>query len=193
MKHISTGDLLRKAIEEKSSIGIQVKATIEKGELVSDYVVAEIVKDDIINSDCDEGFILDGYPRTIEQAIVLNETLSSQSLILNGVIHLDISDKLLMQRITGRLTHPPSGRLYNIYYNPPISQGIDDVTGDILVQRIDDTEEKLLIRLQDYHMKTEPILQYYSDYLHTIDANNSVDQVYNQIKSIIQDIQTKCS
>jgi adenylate kinase len=131
------------------------------------------------------GFILDGFPRTVAQAKILDDLLTKQQVAIDAVVNLTIDDDLLVKRITGRLIHPASGRSYNMYFNPPKKAGVDDVTGEPLVKRGDDTEEKLTVRLQEFHDKTKPVLEYYGSKVKDIDANDEMDSVTSKIRTAI--------
>jgi adenylate kinase len=135
--------------------------------------------------ECSRGFILDGFPRTVEQAKILDRLLSEQKVSIDKVINLSIDDNLLIKRVTGRLIHPSSGRAYNIYFNPPKVEGKDDVTGEPLVKRGDDTEDKLKTRLNEFHSKTKPVLAYYGDKVANIDADADMDHITERIRSAL--------
>lgn len=155
--HISTGDILRRAVSAGSTLGSLVKKTMEKGELVSDQLMIELVKERIQAKDCKNGFLLDGFPRTIPQA----ESLDMNKIYLDYVIEIKVPDTELIQRLSGRRLHPTSGRLYHILYQPPKVAGKDDITGERLIQRPDDQEETVRHRLKVYHEQTKPLIQYY--------------------------------
>jgi adenylate kinase len=161
--HLSTGDMLRAAVKNGTEMGKKAKSIMDAGKLVGDDVVAGIIAEAIDAPDCQKGFILDGFPRTVPQAQMLDEMLAKKGSSIDKVINLEIADELLIKRITGRLVHAASGRSYNIYFNPPKVEGIDDVTGEPLMHRGDDTEDKLGARLDEFHTKTEPVLKYYGD------------------------------
>ena len=146
--HLSTGDMLRDAVKNKTPIGIQAKAVMDAGKLVSDNIVAGIVAEAIKGEECTRGFILDGFPRTVNQAKILDELLKKDNVTITKVINLAIDDELLVKRITGRLIHRASGRSYNIYFNPPKVEGKDDITGEPLYKRDDDNADALRTRLQ---------------------------------------------
>ena len=161
LKHLSTGDMLRDAVKKGTPLGVEAQSVMNAGQLVSDQLVVGIVAEAIKQPDCKNGFVLDGFPRTLEQAKLLDEVLAADSAKIDGVLNLNVADDLLVKRITGRLIHMASGRSYNIYFNPPKVEGLDDVTGEPLTKREDDTEDKLLTRLGEFHSKTEPILDHY--------------------------------
>lgn len=154
--------------------------------MVGDDVVAGIVAEAIKGPDCAKGFILDGFPRTINQAKILDGLLAKEKVSVDKVINLAIDDELLIKRVTGRLIHPGSGRAYNIFFNPPKVAGKDDITGEPLVKRGDDTEEKLRIRLQEFHSKTKPVLDYYSAKVVNIHADAPMDEISNAIRKSLE-------
>lgn len=155
---ISTGDMLRSAITEGTPLGKQVKQIMDEGHLVSDDIMIQLVKNRIQQSDCHNGFLLDGFPRTIPQA----EALQQNHIYLDYVIEIDVPDDDIIKRLSGRRIHPGSGRVYHITYNPPRENNKDDVTGEPLVQRPDDHEDTIRKRLAVYHQQTEPLVKYYS-------------------------------
>lgn len=156
---ISTGDMLRMAIRGQTSLGLRVKHIMEKGELVSDDIIIELVKERIEQDDCKNGYLLDGVPRTIAQAEMLYHT----GIIIDYVIEIFVPDKEIIERISGRYVHQLSGRVYHLKYHPPKVLGIDDITQDPLVQRDDDKEVTVSKRLGIYHEKTEPLVDYYKE------------------------------
>eukprot|EP01035_Chromulina_nebulosa_P036439 gene36439-49083_t len=139
--HLSTGDMLRDAVKAGSPMGLKAKSIMDAGKLVGDDVVVGIIADAIKAPECSKGFILDGFPRTVPQAQMLDNLLAEKGVSIDKVVNLSIDDELLIKRVTGRLIHLPSGRTYNIYFNPPKVEGVDDVTGEPLTKRGDDTEE----------------------------------------------------
>lgn len=179
--HLSTGDMLRAAVKAKSPMGLKAKSVMDAGKLVSDDIVAGIVAEAIRGPECSHGFILDGFPRTVAQAKILDDLLDQMHVRINKVVNLKIDDDLLVKRVTGRRIHEPSGRTYNVYFEPPEVEGKDDVTGEPLMKRSDDTEEKLRVRLQEFHNKTAPVLKYYGNKVYTIDADDHVDHVTKKI------------
>ena len=142
-------------------MGRKAKSIMDAGQLVGDDVVTGIIADALKSPECKKGFILDGFPRTVPQARMLDEMLSKEGVTIDRVINLNIDDDKLIKRVTGRLIHTPSSRTYNIYFNPPKVAGKDDVTGEELTHRSDDTAEKLKTRLSEFHNKTAPVLAYY--------------------------------
>lgn len=182
MCHLSTGDMLREAVKAGTAMGKQAKAVMDAGKLVGDEIVAGIVAEAIESPDCAKGFILDGFPRTVNQAKILDELLTQKKQNIDRVINLVIDDELLIKRVTGRLIHPSSGRTYNIFFNPPKVEGKDDVTGEPLIKRSDDTAEKLRTRLEEFHNKTSPVLQYYAAKVANINADDDMDKITEQIR-----------
>ena len=159
---LSTGDLLRDNVAKKTPAGTKAKEAMDKGQLVSDEIVNEILVNAINSPQCSRGIIFDGYPRNTEQAINLDKLLESQGKHLDKVIELKVDEEKLLDRIEGRRVHPASGRTYHLKYNPPKVEGKDDVTGDPLIQRDDDKEETVRKRLQVYNDQTRPLVDYYS-------------------------------
>lgn len=156
---ISTGDTLRAAVNAGAELGKLVKKTMDEGRLVSDEIMIELVKDRIQQRDCKNGFLLDGYPRTIPQA----ESLRENHIDLDFIIEINVPDAELIKRLSGRRTHPASGRVYHLEYNPPKEDNKDDLTGEPLVQRIDDQEDTICKRLAVYHEQTEPLVNFYKN------------------------------
>ena len=154
---ISTGDMLRGAIKANTKLGLEAKQFMDSGALVPDQLIIELVKERIQDSDCMQGFLLDGFPRTIPQA----EAMKEAAITIDMVIEIDVPDNVILDRLSGRRTHLASGRIYHIHNNPPKIQGKDDVTGEDLVQRDDDKEETILKRLSVYHSQTKPLVDYY--------------------------------
>lgn len=182
MCHLSTGDMLREAVQAGTEMGVKAKAIMDAGKLVGDDVVAGIVAEAINGPACAKGFILDGFPRTVNQAKILDSLLKKQNVGIDKVINLHIDDELLIKRVTGRLIHPASGRAYNIFFNPPKVAGKDDITGEPLIHRGDDTEEKLRTRLQEFHNKTTPVLEYYNSKVANIKADDKMDNITENIR-----------
>ena len=154
---ISTGDMLRAATKAGTPLGMEAKKYMDRGELVPDGIVTELVKQRIKKPDCANGFIIDGFPRTLPQA----EALRDAGIDLDFVVEIEVSDEEILQRMSGRRVHPASGRIYHVTYNPPRVPGKDDVTGEDLVQRPDDKAETVKRRVAIYHAQTKPLLDYY--------------------------------
>ena len=157
--HISTGNMLREAVEAGTALGLEAKSLMDSGILVSDEVIVGLVEERIGSSDCTQGFLFDGFPRTIPQA----QALIDRHIAIDAVVEIDVPDKVIIERMSGRRMHPSSGRNYHIIYNPPKVEGKDDITGEDLMHRKDDTAEALKTRMDEYHSKTAPILEYYKD------------------------------
>jgi adenylate kinase len=155
---ISTGDMLRAASKAGTALGKQAKEYMDRGALVPDPLVIELVKERARRGDAASGFIFDGFPRTIAQA----EALRAAGVNLDAVVELDVEDEEILRRMSGRRVHPGSGRTYHIHFNPPKVDGKDDVTGEPLVQRPDDLEETVRKRIEAYHSQTKPLVEYYS-------------------------------
>ncbi len=155
---ISTGDMLRAAIKAGTELGKQAKSVIDAGQLVSDEIILGLVKERIAQEDCEKGFLLDGFPRTIPQA----DGLKENGVSIDYVLEFDVADEVIVERMSGRRAHLPSGRTYHVTFNPPQVEGQDDVTGEPLVIREDDKPETVLARLSIYHEQTAPLIAYYS-------------------------------
>ena len=156
---ISTGDMLRAAVKAGTPLGLAAKAVMEKGQLVSDDIIIGLVKERLQAADCANGFLFDGFPRTIPQA----QALADAGVPLDFVLEINVPDSEIVERMSGRRVDPVSGRTYHIKYNPPKIEGKDDVTGGPLIQRDDDREEVVLKRLEVYHNQTEALVGFYSD------------------------------
>ncbi len=164
---ISTGDMLRAAVKAGTPLGLQAKKIMDEGGLVSDEIILGLVKDRIKEPDCANGFLFDGFPRTIPQADAMKEA----SVGIDYVVEIAVDDEEIVKRMSGRRAHLASGRTYHILYNPPKVEGKDDVTGEDLVQRDDDKDETVRKRLKVYHDQTEPLIEYYSNWAAGGDAN----------------------
>ena len=187
---LSTGDMLRAAISKGTEIGMQAKSIIDKGELVSDEIVIGIVRDRIFSTECECGYMLDGFPRTLAQAEKLDQILSDRNQKIDVVFRLCVPDDMAIRRIAGRRFHITSGRSYNIEFNPPKIEGRDDITGEKLVQREDDKEEIVQSRLNTYHELTEPLVRYYQKQgiLKAIDGTGSPENIYAEIKQTLNEV-----
>lgn len=182
--HLATGDMLRAQVTAKTALGLEAKKIMDKGGLVSDEIMVNMIKSELeSNKECKNGFILDGFPRTIPQAEKLDLMLTSRKTPLENALELQIDDELLVARITGRLVHPGSGRSYHKLFNPPKREMTDDISGEPLVQRSDDNEEALKRRLVTYHKQTEPIVEYYkkAGIWAGIDASQKPPKVWSDI------------
>jgi len=181
--HLSTGDILRNVVASGSDLGKKLKATMDSGGLVDDPTMIEVVKTGINNPKCTRGFILDGFPRTVAQAEKLDQMLGESKTKLDGVINFKVEDKLLVDRIVGRRVHPASGRSYHVKFAPPKVEGKDDITGEPLVHRSDDTAEALNKRLGKFHAETQPVINYYGTkgILSNINGDAPLAKVWEQV------------
>ena len=184
---ISTGDMLRAAIKAGTPLGVAAKQVMDRGDLVSDDIIIGLVKERILHADCVRGFLFDGFPRTIPQA----EAMKAARVPIEHVVEVSVSDAIIVERMSGRRVHLPSGRSYHLKFNPPKHDMKDDVTGEALVQREDDLEETVRKRLMVYHRQTEPLVGYYSQWAatgdkaapkyHRIDGVGNVEEVRDRI------------
>mgnify|MGYP003332952129 CR=1 FL=1 len=163
---ISTGDMLRAAVKAGTPLGVAAKKVMDSGGLVSDDIIIGLVKERITQADCTQGFLFDGFPRTIPQA----EAMKQAGVKLDYVLEIDVPFEAIIERMSGRRAHVASGRTYHIKFNPPKVEGKDDVTGDPLIQRDDDKEETVRKRLDVYHQQTRPLVDYYGQWAATGDA-----------------------
>ena len=185
---ISTGDMLRAAIKAGSELGLAAKKVMDAGKLVSDDIIIGLVKERIAQPDCENGFLLDGFPRTIPQA----EAMEDGGIGVDHVIEFDVADDIIVDRMSGRRVHPGSGRVYHVVYNPPKVEDIDDVTGDALVIREDDKEDTVRHRLKVYHDQTKPLVDFYQGaaqdnkcVYHKLDGTQSVEAVSAKLASLL--------
>ena len=188
--HISTGDMLREAIANETATGKIAKEIMDAGNLVPDDVIVSMVKERIKKEDCRNGFLFDGFPRTIPQA----DALENQEIFVNIVLELTLKDELIINRMSGRRVHQPSGRSYHLEFNPPEKDGVDDLTGEPLIQRDDDKPETVKNRLEVYWEQTNPLIVYYrSKSVQTdlkyieIDGSKSMEKVSSQIQAALED------
>lgn len=164
---ISTGDMLRAAVKAGTPMGLEAKKVMDAGGLVTDEIILGLVKDRIAEDDCKNGFLFDGFPRTLPQA----DALKAQGVEIDGVVEIDVDDAEIIKRMSGRRVHVASGRTYHIIFNPPKVEGKDDETGEDLIQRDDDQEETVKKRLDVYHEQTEPLIAYYTEWSKSGEAN----------------------
>ena len=169
---ISTGDMLRAAVKAQSELGKKVEKVMASGGLVTDEIIIALVKARIEEEDCKDGFLFDGFPRTIPQASALVEG----NILIDVVLEIDVQDDEIVKRLSGRRVHLDSGRVYHIVYNPPKNEGFDDVSGEELIQREDDQEETVRNRLKVYHQQTKPLVEYYTQ-LASLDSNIRVIKI----------------
>lgn len=187
---VSTGDILRTAIQAESPLGKTVKDIVESGRLVPDEIVIQLVQERVKLSDCENGFLLDGFPRTVAQAEALCKITP-----IDEVIDIDVPDEEIVARLSGRRIHPTSGRIYHLLYSPPKVANTDDVTGEPLIQRPDDSEETVRKRLGVYHTQTSPLRQFYQNaaagtgankpHYVRIDGTGTVDEINSAINQIL--------
>ncbi|MCJ1338140.1 adenylate kinase [Bachmanniomyces sp. S44760] len=185
--HLATGDMLRSQVAKKTQLGREAKKIMDQGGLVSDEIMINMIKNELdTNNDCSNGFILDGFPRTVAQAERLDDMLTKKAQKLQHAVELQIDDGLLVSRITGRLVHPASGRSYHKIFNPPKETMKDDVTGEALIQRSDDNAETLKKRLSTYHSQTAPVVNYYqkTGIWKPIDASQEPGQVWKSLLGV---------
>ena len=186
--HISTGDMLREAIKKGTNLGQKAKEVMDAGNLVSDDLIIELVKERISESDCSQGFLFDGFPRTIPQA----EALEKNNIQIDGVIELKVPDDEILKRMSGRRIHLNSGRTYHVDFNPPLIEGLDDETGEELIIRKDDEPKTVKDRLKVYWKQTQPLIEYYLgnkensklDYF-SVEGTLSVEEIKNNIKEFL--------
>ncbi len=164
---ISTGDMLRAAVKAGTELGLKAKKIMDEGGLVSDEIIIGLVKDRIKEADCVNGFLFDGFPRTIPQADAMKEA----GVNIDCIVEIAVDDEEIVKRMSGRRVHLASGRTYHVLYNPPKITGKDDATGEDLIQRDDDKEDTVRKRLEVYHAQTEPLVNYYSKWANTGDQN----------------------
>jgi adenylate kinase len=182
---LATGDLLRAEVSKGTPLGKEIKAVIDDGKLVSDELVIKMVSENLGRPDCRNGFLLDGFPRTVPQAQKFDALLEKRKQPLDAVIEFDIDNSLLLRRISGRWFHLSSGRSYHEEFYPPKTPGYDDITGDPLVRRADDNPETQDKRLQAYHSQTTPLIGYYSaqNIVRKVDASVDQSTIFNSIKN----------
>jgi adenylate kinase len=185
--HLATGDMLREQVTKKTALGVEAKKIMDAGGLVSDDIMVGMIKDQLENNkSCKNGFVLDGFPRTVPQAEKLDAMLESRKEKLDSVVQMLIADQLLISRITGRLIHPASGRTYHREFSPPKKPMTDDVTGEPLIQRSDDNVDTLRKRLATFHTQTSPVVDYYKNkgLWSGIDAAQSPSVVWNDLQKV---------
>jgi adenylate kinase len=184
--HISTGNMLREAVEEETDLGLEAKALMDAGILVSDEVIVGLVEERISKVDCEKGFLFDGFPRTIPQA----QALVNRDIFIDAVVEIHVPDEDIIERMSGRRMHPGSGRNYHVVYNAPQIDGKDDLTGEDLVQREDDKPETVKDRLKVYEKQTAPLINFYSEMSEQdklkyvkVSGTSSPEEVSNEILS----------
>jgi adenylate kinase len=177
--------MLRAAVGAKTPLGMEAKKAMEAGALVTDEIVVGLIEENIEKPECRIGFVLDGFPRTVVQAQKLDEMLAKKGHSVDKVLNFTVPDSLLVERITGRLVHPGSGRSYHEKFAPPKVPGVDDITGEPLVKRKDDNAETLKSRLAAFHAQTAPVIDYYKNKVVNIKADKSQEHVTEQIKKAL--------
>ena len=187
---ISTGDMLRENVKNETALGQEAKGYMNRGELVPDNVILNMMKERLQKNDCSSGYILDGFPRTIPQAEGLSRLLSDINKELNLVILLSLEDDIIVKRMGGRRIHPDSGRVYHVNFNPPKVRNKDDLTGEDLIIRPDDQEKTVRKRLDVYREQTAPLINFYSklSILKGIDANGTIEIIKSRIKEAIDNV-----
>jgi adenylate kinase len=189
---ISTGDMLRAAVKAGTPLGLEAKKVMDSGGLVSDDIIIGLVKERLMQPDCAGGFLFDGFPRTIPQA----DAMKLAGVRLDHVLEIDVPDEAIIERMSGRRSHTASGRTYHVKFNPPKVEGLDDVTGEPLVQREDDKEETVRKRLDVYQRQTRPLVDYYSRWAASgepgapryakVDGTGSVEQITSRVMAALQ-------
>lgn len=186
---ISTGDMLRAAVREGTALGLEAKKIMDQGLLVSDDIILGLIRERIGAPDCTKGFLLDGFPRTLAQA----DGLKALDIDIDTVIEFVVDDEEIVRRMSGRRVHPASGRSYHIVFNPPKTEGVDDISGEALIQRDDDSEATVRKRLSVYHEQTKPLVGYYRDQsdqgavtFQSIDGIGNVDAITQRLFAVLE-------
>ncbi|MBD7914278.1 adenylate kinase [Clostridium sp. Sa3CUN1] len=185
--HISTGDIFRKNISENTPLGIEAKKHIDKGQLVPDEVTINMVKDRLQEDDCKNGYLLDGFPRTVNQAEALQDFLKERNESLDTALLIEVPTEFILERMTGRRVCPSCGASYHIKFNPPTTAGKCDVCGSDIIQRKDDTEETVSERLDVYERQTQPLIDFYKErnLLSIVDGTKAINEVFEGICNIL--------
>ncbi|MGQ9475582.1 MAG: adenylate kinase [Actinomycetota bacterium] len=186
--HVSTGDILRDNLKRRTELGLKAKEYMDRGELVPDEVVIGIVRDRLAEPDCAEGFVLDGFPRTVAQADALKEMLAGMGKTLQHVLNIQVPDETVVERLTARRTCRACGAVYHLKFDPPREEGKCDACGGELYVRDDDREETVRARLEEYRAKTQPLIDYYraEGLLREIDGGASMDEVLASIRKVLE-------
>lgn len=187
LPHISTGDIFRAAIREGTELGRKAKEYMDQGQLVPDELVVNIVKERLLQSDCREGYLLDGFPRTVAQAEALDAALQAAGTPLTGVVNVDVDQEELVERLTGRRVCKGCGASYHVKFNAPKVRSVCDKCGGELYQRTDDTVETVKQRLDIYRSQTAPLIEYYDrkGLLFTVDGSKDIEEVFNEITAVL--------
>lgn len=185
--HISTGDIFRKNLTEKTPLGLKVKEYMDKGLLVPDQLTIDIVKDRLDSKDCKEGFLLDGFPRTVNQAEALGEYLKSKGEKIDAALLIDVPSEQIVKRMTGRRVCPECGASYHVMFNPTKVEGKCDVCASEVIQRKDDSEDTVVKRIKVYDEQTQPLINFYKNEgaLKSVDGTLSIDEVFNRICQVL--------
>ncbi|MDV2686673.1 adenylate kinase [Alkalihalophilus lindianensis] len=186
--HISTGDMFRAAIKGETDLGLKAKSFMDAGELVPDEVTIGIVRERLSQGDCEKGFLLDGFPRTVAQAEALEAMLSSMERSLDYVLNIEVPEQLLMDRLTGRRVSPTSGKTYHMIYNPPKVEDVCDVDGKELIQRDDDKPETVKKRLEVNQQQAQPLIDFYTEkgYLRTVNGDQDITKVFEDLDELLK-------
>lgn len=186
--HISTGDMLREAMRNQTPLGLKVKECMDSGMLVSDEIIHDIIVERLNKDDIQNGFLFDGYPRTVAQAIDLESILKQLNKKIDAVLNLQLSDDVIIKRITGRRTCSKCGAIYNVYFNAPKTENICDVCAEALNKRGDDNEESLKVRLSEFNKNTKPVVDFYEkqNIVYNIDAAQDVDGELKDIQKVLE-------
>jgi len=189
---ISTGDILREAVRHGSALGLKAKAYMVRGELVPDEVVIEIIQERVEQRNCERGFLLDGFPRTVAQANALERMLGKRGLGIDHVINMEIETEELIRRLRGRMTCSRCGAMYHLLFTPPKKEGMCDICGDSLYQRDDDKEETIRSRMEVYSHQTGPLIQYYASQglVRSVNGVGNIDNIFHRILEAIEDGKT---
>ena len=187
---ISTGDILREHVKNKSELGIKANSYMQNGELVPDNLILNMIKFRLKQDDCNTGYILDGFPRTIPQAEGLDNILENLNQKLDKIVVLEVKDEDIIERMSGRRMHIQSGRVYHIKFNPPKNEGLDDITNEKLTIRKDDQPETVKKRLMIYHETTKPLIEYYTskNIVSSINGNKSIEDIHNEVIKTIKNV-----
>ena len=187
---ISTGDILREHVKNKSELGIKANSYMQNGELVPDNLILNMIKFRLKQDDCKTGYILDGFPRTIPQAEGLDSILENLNQKLDKIVVLEVKDEDIIERMSGRRMHIESGRVYHIKFNPPKNEGLDDITNEKLTIRKDDQPETVKKRLMIYHETTKPLIEYYTskNIVSSINGNKSIEDIHNEVIKTIKNV-----
>lgn len=186
--HVSTGDMLRQAIADKTPVGLQAAEYMNTGKLVPDEIIHDIIVERLSKDDIKKGFLFDGYPRTLSQAIDLSKILDELNMKIDAVINLELADEIISKRITGRRTCPDCGAIYNIYFTPSKVEGVCDNCGGKLSTRKDDNLESLKIRLDEFYKNTRPVIDYYkqADLVKLINADQQLESEFADIQKVLE-------